>query len=1501
MIAKSISNQSDTKDIEHWLVTHLAEVLNIPTHEIRVNEPFEGLGLSSIEVVVLSGDLEDWLEVRLSPTVFWEHRSISTLAEYLGSLGNGADSAAERIAASPINAGSNQDPIASLAQERFWFLEKIDPDTATYNIADLICRMRGRLDVGALAWSLSEIVHRHEALRTVFHEVDGKPVPVIKSPWSVIIPTVDLTTMRSELRESEALSLATAEMMLPFNLEQGTLFRVKLLKIADDDFIFVMPIHHLIADGWSIGVLLRELDALYTARVQNEPYPLEQLSVQYSDFARWQRDRLQEKTLAVDLDYWKNQFNTLPSPLDLPYDKPHQQSSSRKGAHLSFDFPPVLQAAIRRMSQEEAVTTFTIVLAAFQSLLFRYTGKDNTVVGTPFAGRDQPETQNLIGLFINTLPLRADLSGDPTFRQLLHRTRDVIKGALEHQHAPYDQIVRHVQPRRTSTLQSLFQTMFVMQNWPLTIPNMMDVELSPVELTDRIKEFELVFSIFDIEGRLDGKIDYQSDLFYSATISRMIEHYLALLTAAIDHSDVPLSQLQFISDAEKHMLQVSWNDTDKPFPANSCIHHLFEAQVLLTPNAMAVESATESLTYQALNRKANQLARYLQNTGIGPESVVGLYLESSPNMIVGLLAIIKAGGAYLPLDPAYPLERIAYMVADSQAAIVLTEQQFASNLTNLEAPTVFIDADWDAIAQEGTENPGSVVTARYLAYVIYTSGSTGLPKGVQIEHRSLVNFITAFAQDHDIDSQDRIPQLASVSFDVAAEEILVSLTHGATLVLYRHGLQDTPRNFVKTITTFGITVLVLPTAYWHHLVRYMVDQDLHHPQALRLVIIGGEQAHSDTLRLWHRHVGNTVRLRNLYGPTETTIATVACDISDTSILKRGRDTVPIGRPMANTRAYILNPCGHSQPIGVAGELYIGGVGVGRGYLNRPDLNKTSFLPDPFTPEADAFLYRTGDLARYLEDGTIEFLGRLDNQVKLRGFRIELGEIETAIERQTKIDRAVVLVTDDNNNRKRLVSYITANADVDTDALRKHLLKQLPEYMVPTAYVKLDSFPISVNGKIDREVLRTIHPIQMASEHLVEFEYTPTEREVASIWMGLMGVEQVGRNENFFSLGGHSLLALQLSAKVYDQFGVEVSWHQFLKNPTIAGLAQEIDRITVDDHYDSSLTSIENGSESQMPLPDVLVPIHPQGDRPPIFCIHPAGGVVFPYYTLASHLDDDQPLYGVQDPSFNSQSEPLGRIEDLAEYYVESIRAIQPAGPYNLLGWSFGGVVAYEMAQRFHELGEKVTLLGVLDTEAPKSEATNVSILERFKAIPSQLLLIISAALSAASMIWDGLYLLTSRAVKRRKSDSPQPSFLEYVRWSWTTALRSYFVKQANMANIVSDDSELMLVELPTIRHVLSLVRHHTKIFENYLPKKYAGKVTLFRATERLAGEPHYENPETMGWELLAMEGVDVRHIPGNHVVLLSEPFVQKLAEEIQTCVNQEQAQVSPEPFEKITA
>ena len=1065
-----------------------------------------------------------------------------------------------------IRRRSMRDPAPlSFAQQRLWFLRQLEPDSSAYNQSTPI-RLCGPLDIAALTKALDAIVERHESLRTNFVMSDDVPTQVINNPRSVNVPLVNLSELPETARESELQRGIEGITRRPFDLSRDLMLRACLLKLSTVEHVLILVTHHIASDGWSNGILWQELAALYGAYLRGEANPLPELPIQYADYAEWQRQWLQGEVLQRQLSYWKEQLSGVPI-LDLPTDRPRPAVQTYRGARQSFVFPKTLCDQLRGLSRKEGVTLFMTLLAAFQTLLQRYSGQDDIAVGSPIAGRTRSETEGLIGFFVNTLVLRADLSGNPSFREVLHRVRQMALGAYEYQDIPFEKLVEELHPDRDLSRSPLFQVLFAFQNVPRQTRELAGLTVTPLENQNETAKFDLSLYTWEEKEGLRARLEYNTDLYDDATISRMLGHFETLLEGIVSNPEQRICDLPILSEAERHQVVVEWNDRRRDYPREKCIRELFEAQVEKTPDSVAAVFEEKQLTYRELNTKANQLAHYLQGLGVGPEALVGICVDRSLDMIIGLLGILKAGGAYVPLDPAYPKERLAFMLQDAQVAALITQQRLLSELpSEHEAAFLCIDTEWAQVAEQADTNPDDTATPEDLAYVIYTSGSTGKPKGVQIAHGAVVNFLSSMQAEPGLTADDTLLAVTTLSFDIAGLELYLPLSVGARVVIISRETAIDGVVLAENLAKSGATMMQATPTTW----RMLLENGWQGNDHLK-ILCGGEAL---TPELATELLTRCSSVWNMYGPTETTIWSSIYKVETVN------GQIPIGRPIGNTQLYILDRNQQPLPIGVPGELYIGGDGLARGYLNRGELTDERFVADPFSPETGKRLYKTGDLARWRPDGNIEIHGRLDHQVKVRGFRIELGEIEAAIKQHSAVRDTVVVVQENDSGDKQLVGYVVEERQSSpaADELRNFLRRKLPDYMIPAAIVVLDAFPLTPNGKLDRSALPRPDQVGSALE-TYKPPRTPAEETVATIWADVLKVERVGIHDNFFDLGGHSLLATKVISRVRATFHIDLPLRSLFQAPTVAELVAVITENQAkkldDEALDRMLTELES--------------------------------------------------------------------------------------------------------------------------------------------------------------------------------------------------------------------------------------------------------------------------------------------------------------------------------------
>lgn len=1034
---------------------------------------------------------------------------------------------------------------ASSAQQRLWFVDQLDPGKPVYNIPyHHQMRWFGPLDVEALERALAEIVARHDPLRTTFMSLDGTPVQVIDEETDFALDVIDLQGLGRDEQEAQVREYVDAAAMFRFDLQEGPLFFAQLLQLAEEEHVFICMNHHIVVDGVSLEFFAAELWKLYEAFSIGRPSPLEPLPIQYPDFVMWHEEWMESKAIQQQVDFWKEKLGDNPAVLELPTDFARPKVQLNNGAWKWIHIAPELVSRLQVASRESGVSLFMTLLAGFKVLLSRYSGQADISVGSPTANRNQPELEQLIAYFVNPVVMRTDLSGDPTFSDLVQRVRKNALGAFANQDVPFERLVEELKPPRDLSYNPLFQVSFTLQMEPMII-ELPGVQAEPIEFDNNTAKFDLLVELWEKDGGVSGRFEYCTDLFRPETIERMMGHYETILAGVVARPDAPISELPILTEAERGDLLGAWNDTGVEVPAGACVHHLFEQRAASQPNKVAVVFRDQQLTYGELNEKANQLAHHLISLGVSSEQFVGLCVDRSLDTMIGLMGIHKAGAAYLPLDPEYPEDRLLYMLSDTKASVLLSQTRVMATHQPLGEgrQVILLDEDWGAIGTQPQTNPNVAVAPENLAYVIHTSGSTGLPKGVLIPHGNVVNFLQSMASSPGLTADDTLMAVTTLSFDIAVLELFLPMSVGATLVVVARDTAWDGKRLAERMVETGATVMQATPATW----QLLLNQGWQPSTGLRM-LCGGEAL---PRKLADELIGNGGELWNMYGPTETTIWSSIWRVEPTS-------GVLIGRPIGNTQMYVLDGSLGLVPAGVTGELYIGGSGVARGYLNRPDLTEERFLDNPY---GEGRIYRTGDLARFRPDGQLECLGRVDFQVKVRGFRIELGEIESVLANHPTISQAVVAAKGDGMGDKRLLAYMIPEAGQvvpSVGELRTFMAQKLPLYMLPAGFMELESFPLTPNGKVDRRNL----PEMGQSRPGLGTEYAPptteVEKALADIWADILDIERVGLNDNFFELGGHSLLATQVVARVYDDLDVDLPLPAMFESPVISELAQQVE-------------------------------------------------------------------------------------------------------------------------------------------------------------------------------------------------------------------------------------------------------------------------------------------------------------------------------------------------------
>ena len=1118
------------------------QLLDVGT--VGATDNFFEIGGHSLLATQLVSKVREQFKTEIPLRAVFEYPLLAEMATAIDkALGAG------RAAAAPPMRRIDRDGVLplSFAQERLWFLDQLEPNSPYYNIPECY-RLEGELNADLFATSLELIVARHESLRTVFRQIDGKPSAVILPELHTQLRRLDLRGLAKAEREEEILRLAAQEAQKPFDLTAGPLFRAALLRTDAAEHVLLFTIHHIVSDNWSTNVLIRELSLLYESLCAGQGNPLPELMLQYTDYAAWQRSWLQGEVLEQELTYWKRQLAGVPPVLELPTDRPRPAMQSFNGAYHSFELAPALSQQIKKLAAESGATTFMIFLAAFQVLLSRLSAQEDICVGSPIAGRTTGETEAIVGFFVNTLVFRTRVDDALNFRELLAQVREMALDAYAHQELPFEKIVSALQPERHLSHSPLFQVMFAMQEAAAKLAGPgTGLAVSPIEAHSGTSKFDLTLFMLDEGEKFSGALEYCSDLFDASTISRFLHYFEHLLELLIGRPESRMANFALLTPAEHEALRRSWGEGEEMVVPAGLVHHLFEQQAAGRPEAIAAVCGAEEMSYGELERRANKLANFLRQMGIGRDQLVGISIERSFDLLVGLLAVLKAGAAYLPLDVNSPPERLAYMMEDAGIALLLTQAAVLHKLPRHTVTTLCIDNDWAQIEASSPRPPQVRLAGGNLAYVIYTSGSTGRPKGTLITHEGLCNYLAWCRHAYPIEEGSGSVVHATIAFDATVTSIFPALIAGKTLVVVpeSEGIEGLP---LTLRAHHHQSLIKITPAQLAMLSQQLAPEEAH--LVCRSLVIGGENLTADQIAFWQQHAPQTL-LFNEYGPTETVVGCVVFEASGW----RGEKSVPIGRVIPNMRIYILDRNLQPVPAGVSGELYIGGIGLARGYLGRPDLTAERFLPDPFAPQAGARLYKTGDLVRTLADGTLEFLGRLDDQVKIKGYRIELGEVEAALHQHPDLSTAAVLAKKSPAGETVLVAYgVARDGRVPTTTdLRQFLGRGLPDYMIPAFFIMLDEMPLTANGKVDRKALPEVESERPELSTTYAAPGTAAEATLVQIWQEVLGLEQVGVHDNFFELGGDSILSLQIVARAF-QAGLTLNLRDIFQHPTIAELA-----------------------------------------------------------------------------------------------------------------------------------------------------------------------------------------------------------------------------------------------------------------------------------------------------------------------------------------------------------
>lgn len=1278
-----------TTELETYIAEAWQSLLSI--EQIGITDHFFELGGKSLIAARFITKVENDLGARIRLTDLFNNPTVGSLAKHLEGSVNLENTARQ------ISIIKRDKPIMqSDAQERLWILDQLGALGPTYNLPHKIL-LRGNLNIETLEKSLDTVISHHESLRTRFKMENGVPIQIILPSMALEIPHLDLSHLSEDALEESIDRECTEFAQYVFNLTNEALIRAKLLKISEREHLLLLNLHHIIVDGWSMDIFMEDWAQAYHSIEKGEEPQLKESPIQYADYSIWQRKELESERLKEQLSYWQSKLAGAPATLEFPTDYPRPKEQSIHGARIEFEIPSKLRNALFRISQDHQTTLYTLCLAAFYTLLYRHSGQEDILVGTPHANRSHPDLERVIGFFVNTLVLRTDLSGNPTFAELLSRVRETSLEAFSNEQVPFQILVDALKPERSASYTPFFQHMFTWLDEPIMEQNLGDLEAFTDEIFTHATMFDMVLSISDFGNYGHGRLEYNTDLFTEERMQRFVQHYQRILQTIADNTAIALHEIEILSDEEVDEQLYQWAGQEIAYPVDKTISQLFEEQVEKSASNLAVFSEYGQLSYQELNQQANQLARYLQQKGITRENIVGVSLPRVPQLIIALLAIQKAGAAYLPLDPTYPADRLLHMIEDSDTKLILTLSSLSERLPKTHSEIIALDVIQDTLSHLDDQNLRLEQHPEQLINIIYTSGSTGKPKGVMVEQRQMVNYILAYNRYCEMNAQDRQLQFMSINFDPSGSEIFSTLLSGARLYLRTDEMSESILTLLQKCAEWEITSLTFPAAFWHEVSNALTSKRINLPKSLRIVSGGGERINPELVANWYQYAPENIRLLNAYGPTETTIAITMHDINTRLYKENPAQDVPIGKPLDNMYVRILDPHGKLLPSGAIGELHIGGKGITRGYLNQPVKTAEVFVKDPYDPTGQKLIYRSGDLAKYRNDGTIMFLGRRDDQVKIRGFRIELGEIETVLSQLAGLENAVVMVKQDPAQNQHLVAYYKESHALEQGDIIQYMDEHLPYYMIPTRFVRLDHMPITPNGKIDKKAL----PEPDWSERLSEVKFIQPkqglEELLASLWQELLGIEQVGAVDNFFELGGKSLTAARFATQLEMKTGKNIRLAELFQYPTVRKLSAYLEGAVVE----TSTTS------------PYLIPIHiGKEDRTPFFWLHSSD-----FTNLKPSLDDSIPFYCVL-PSGVEAGEPiLTSVNDIVEHHLQAIRSMQPHGPYVLGGYCNGGLNAFAIAQRLIDEGEEVQLLALVSMDPPdelRQQGDDRSFIERLQ-------------------------------------------------------------------------------------------------------------------------------------------------------------------------------------------
>lgn len=1320
----------------------------------------------------------------------------------------------------------------SYAQQRLWFINQFEPGSAAYHMPTAVV-LQGPLHVEYLEKSLAELVKHHEVLRTIFQVgPDGEVEQVVMPEEKIEFKVMEISGADAEERMQSARALALREFEEPFDLSVQPPFRTCVFRLGPQEQVLLFVIHHIASDAWSQDILLSEVKRLYAGYARGGEPRVEPPPVQYTDYAIWQRERLGRGVMSRQMEYWRAQLSGMKGILELPADRARMPNPSSRGIRYQVCFEDSVNCEVRKLASRENVSLFILLLTAVKVLMWRYTGEKDVALGIPIANRNRPEIERLIGIFVNTIVMRTVLSEQESFRALLRRVKETVLGGIANQDLPFEKLVEELRPVRDPRYTPLFQVMFDVQNSHLEDQSLEGLGGAMHYIDRNESKFDLTLFLNFDETTLRCTTEFRSALFDLPRMMRLCGHLEELLRGVVTNLDSPVRYLPLLPASERDQIVFEWNRTQVEYQAKNIIE-LFEEQVGRDPFAVAVRHESATLNYQQLNERANQVAHYLRRAGVGPEIMVGICMERSVELVVGLMGILKAGGAYVPLDPAYPAARLEYIASHSAVPLILAHERTFKALPGLSCTLVVCwENEWEQIARENTENFAAGVAEENSAYMVYTSGSTGTPKGVTITHEGLMNYLQWSRECYDTRTLASTPVHSSIGFDLTVTSLYGALLAGGTAIMIEQGAGV--EKLRESLESSAGKCLVKLTPSHLDALEGEVEND-------GVVVIGGEALRYEQLARLRSRMGRGVRIINEYGPTETV---VGCCIYEVKVKDEESGPVPIGRPIANTGIYILDKELELAPVGVAGEIYIGGKGLARGYWREGGLTAERFVPHPWSSRIGDRLYRSGDLAQYREDGAIEYIGRIDQQVKIRGHRIELGEVESVLSALNGVREAAVILRSEENGARLLAGYVVLDdvaarrPQVELE-LKEALRKKLPEYMIPDAVVKLERMPLTENGKVDRNSLpRPIPSIQQENT----LPRNELDLRIKTIWEEVLQVPFVGRTSSFFDLGGHSLLATTLMRRLEREFNRQLPLAVLFENPTVEHLSDVIRR-----------------NEKNIPQ-SCLLPLQPRGSKKPLFCVHPVGGNGLCFMQLSRLLGPDQPFFAFQviddRDDMEDEHDEFSSIEGRAARYIQALQKVQPQGPYWLGGWSFGGYVAYEMARQLVQQNQEIKILLLLDitTRIGRDPETGDDI---------------AIALRLANELRD----LAQLPHISLPEDGP----------AGTEERLQYVLDELIRTNLVDRQTDML-----RLHNYLRGFRRRRQSLQVYHPGPYPGKITLIRTGDIIGAENVTPTDETRGWAELSPQPVRVHTVPGRHHNMVFMPHVLELAETIRGCLQNDE-------------